>query len=273
MFRCLNLLLFCFISYSGTPPVGTTPVSVTEKKGGNVTLTCESEAREISVVELNRLSENILVCEKEECKSENDRVFKEGSCDVVIKDLIYSDAGKYTLNVFYNNDQTEVKRLTLKYHLHIHDAISVKKGEDLKLDVLLINADKVERNSSEGWTEVWMRGHGVNSDRLTVSDETLIINEFTVTDTGTYRVLDYEGETLITVSVTESGSGSKGKLDTEDNTHNEQLTAVYWFWGVGLPVILLVVVGVIVFVVIKKPKCLNRLYSPPTDQNTKEPDL
>ncbi|XDV33528.1 hypothetical protein PO909_003914 [Leuciscus waleckii] len=82
------------------------------------------------------------------------------------------------------------------------DEISVKKGEKVKLDVLLINADKVERNSSEGWTEVWTRGHGVNSDRLTVSDETLIINEFTVTDTGTYRVLDYEGETLITVSVT-----------------------------------------------------------------------
>ena len=82
------------------------------------------------------------------------------------------------------------------------DEISVQKGEDLKLDVLLINAYKVERNSSEGWTEVWTRGHGVNSDRLTVSDETLIINEFTDTDTGTYRVLDYEGETLITVSVT-----------------------------------------------------------------------
>ncbi|CAM4640647.1 unnamed protein product [Leuciscus chuanchicus] len=109
------------------------------------------------------------------------------------------------------------------------DEISVKKGEDLKLDVLLINADKVERNSSEGWTEVWTRGHGVNSDRLTVSDETLIINEFTDTDTGTYRVLDYEGETLITVSVTESVLDWKGNLidtdedktdDTEHRTHD-----------------------------------------------------
>ena len=87
----------------------------------------------------------------------------------------------------------------------------MQKGEDLKLDVLLINADKVERNSSEGWTEVWTRGHGVNSDRLTVSDETLIINEFTVSDTGTYRVLDHEGETLITVSVT----GERRSVDEE----------------------------------------------------------
>ncbi|XDV33498.1 hypothetical protein PO909_003894 [Leuciscus waleckii] len=209
---------------------GTTPVSVTEKTGGNVTLTCESEDRDISVVELNRPSENILVCEKEECKSENDRVFKEGSCDVVIKDLIFSDAGKYTLNVYYNNDQTEVKPQTLKYHLHIHDEISVQKGEDLKLDVLLINADKVEHQNtiSSEWTEVWRRGHGVNSDRLTDHDGNLTINEFTANDTGTYRVLDSNNEIWITVSVTvsstESGSGSKGKLETEDNTHNEQLS-------------------------------------------------
>ncbi|XDV33493.1 hypothetical protein PO909_003890, partial [Leuciscus waleckii] len=155
------------------------------------------------------------VCEKRNCRG---RVFKEGSCDVVIKDLIYSDAGKYFTHVYYTNNQTEVKRLILEYHLHIHDEISVKKGEDLKLDVVLINADKVERNSSEGWTEVWTRGHGVNSDRLTVSDETLIINEFTVTDTGTYRVLDYEGEILITVSVTESVLDWKGNLiDTDED--------------------------------------------------------
>ena len=91
------------------------------------------------------------------------------------------------------------------------DDISVKKGEDLKLDVLLINADKVERNSSEGWTEVWTRGHGVNSDRLNDSDGNLIINEFTANDTGTYRVLDSNNKTLITVSVT----GERRSVDEE----------------------------------------------------------
>ncbi|XP_077086252.1 uncharacterized protein LOC143738157 [Siphateles boraxobius] len=96
------------------------------------------------------------------------------------------------------------------------DEISVKKGEDLKLDVVLINADKVERNSRSGWTEVWRRGHGVSSDRLIISDQTLIIHDFTVTDTGTYRVLDSNNEALITVTVTESVLDSKGNLNDTD---------------------------------------------------------
>ncbi|XDV33546.1 hypothetical protein PO909_003926 [Leuciscus waleckii] len=225
MFLNLLLLLFCFISHCGT-----TPVSVMGKKGSSVTLTCESEAREITRIVLSKLSKNILVCENEKCRSENSRVFKKGSCDIIIKDLRFSDAGKYILRVYYNNPQAEEKRQTLEYHLHIHDAISVQKGEDLKLDVLLINADKVERNSSEGWTEVWTRGHGVNSDRLTVSDETLIINEFTVTDTGTYRVLDYEGETLITVSVTESVSTGEHKGSPHPDRES-------WSWSENLCVL------------------------------------
>ncbi|XP_067267416.1 uncharacterized protein [Chanodichthys erythropterus] len=181
------------------------------------------------------------------------RFFKKGSCDIFMKDLHLSDAGKYILRVYYNTP-TKVERQIRTYHLQIHDEISVKTGEQLKMDVLLINADKVERNSSGEWTEVWTRGHGVSSDRLTDRDETLTIKEFTVSDTGTYRVLDSDNETLITVTVTESGTGSVGEQQG-DTEH------MYWFWRVGLPVILLVLVGVIVFVVIKKRQRLNRGYS------------
>uniref|UniRef100_A0A673I7Y6 Immunoglobulin subtype domain-containing protein n=1 Tax=Sinocyclocheilus rhinocerous TaxID=307959 RepID=A0A673I7Y6_9TELE len=80
--------------------------------------------------------------------------------------------------------------------------ISVKTGEQLKLDVLLSRADKVETNSSGEWTEVWKRGHGVWSERLSDTDGNLTIKNFTSNDTGTYRVLDSEGELLITVTVT-----------------------------------------------------------------------
>ncbi|XP_051728027.1 uncharacterized protein LOC127500693 isoform X25 [Ctenopharyngodon idella] len=111
--------------------------------------------------------------------------------------------------------------LCLVYH---SDEISVKTGEELKMDVLLINADKVETNSSGEWTEVWTRGHGVRSDRLTDSDGNLTINDFTSTDTGTYRVLDSEGEILITVTVTESSTRSKGKLDTDEDKPDEKYT-------------------------------------------------
>ncbi|KAG1924958.1 hypothetical protein F2P79_025848 [Pimephales promelas] len=187
----LLLLLLCFISYSGS-----SSISVSGLKGGIVTLSCGSEDREIVDISLFHRSKKIPVCERN-CSG---RVCKEGSCDVIINNLIYRDAGKYFLHVYYNNDQTEVKRLMLEYKLHIHDEISVKKGEDLKLDVLLTNADKVERNSGSGWTELWRRGHGVSSDGLSVSEQTLIIHEFTDTDSGSYRVLDSNNEALVTVT-------------------------------------------------------------------------
>lgn len=83
------------------------------------------------------------------------------------------------------------------------DEISVENGEELKLDVLS-NADKVEHQSktSTEWTEVWSRTDGVQNERLTDTDGNLSINNFTASDTGTYRVLDSEGAILITVAVT-----------------------------------------------------------------------
>ncbi|XP_051728002.1 uncharacterized protein LOC127500693 isoform X3 [Ctenopharyngodon idella] len=216
-FNRLNLLLLlCLVYHSES-----SSISVSGIKGGSVTLSCDFEDREILVISLISRSENIPVCQEKNCSG---RVFKEGSCDIIIKDLIFSDAGKYILIVYYNNDQREVERRILEYHLHIQDEISVKTGEELKMDVLLINADKVETNSSGEWTEVWTRGHGVRSDRLTDSDGNLTINDFTSTDTGTYRVLDSEGEILITVTVTESSTRSKGKLDTDEDKPDEKYT-------------------------------------------------
>ncbi|ROL46825.1 hypothetical protein DPX16_1052 [Anabarilius grahami] len=102
---------------------GSVPASVTGQKESRVTLSCEFEDREISDIVLSSWSKDILVCQNEECESENGRVFKEGSCDIVIKDLIFSDAGKYFLRVYYTDDQGEVKRRILEYHLHIHGKV------------------------------------------------------------------------------------------------------------------------------------------------------
>ncbi|XP_077086314.1 uncharacterized protein LOC143738187 [Siphateles boraxobius] len=253
MFRWLNLLLlFCFIKYRETTIAGNILIHVTGQKGENATLSCNIDARDIIHVILNSQSKNIPVCENEGCES--GRVFQKGSCDVIIKDLIFSDAGKYILRVHYNN--TPVPQIR-EYHLQIHDEISVKKGEKVKLDVLLINADKVERNSRSGWTEVWRRGHGVSSDRLTDRDGNLTINEFTANDTGTYRVLDSEGEILITVTVTESRTDSGSPGEHKDDTEPQS-------WIIGLSVIgalaVLVLLGFIIFVAIRKYKCLNGGY-------------
>uniref|UniRef100_A0A8C2FN15 Uncharacterized protein n=1 Tax=Cyprinus carpio TaxID=7962 RepID=A0A8C2FN15_CYPCA len=100
--------------------------------------------------------------------------------------------------------------------------ISVKIGEELKLDVLLPNARQVmhQNISSTEWKKVWKkdsksRVNRVN-DRLNDSNGTLSIKEFTADDAGTYRVLGFEGEILITVTVTDeksiSSTESRGNL-------------------------------------------------------------
>ncbi len=80
----------------------------------------------------------------------------------------------------------------------------MKIGEQLKLDVLLPNADKVQHQSrrSTEWMEVWRRTGGVQRERIIISDGNLNINPFTANDTGSYRVLDSERNLLITVTVT-----------------------------------------------------------------------
>ncbi|XP_016109335.1 uncharacterized protein [Sinocyclocheilus grahami] len=238
MFRCWNLLLLCLVYHSGN-----TSKPVSGKKGGNVTLTCEHEANNIVHIELFSRSEDIDVCQDEECSV---RVFKEGNCDVVIKNLSFSDAGKYYLRVYYTNDQTELKRLIRTYQLHIHDEITVKTGEELKMHVLLSNADKVEKSSSGEWREVWSRTDGVQSDRLNENDENLIFKVFLNRDAGIYRVLDTEGEILITVTVTESGTESKDKLDTDKDKTEDTEQHKKWI----VPVVCLVILAVIVISVI-----------------------
>ncbi|KAL0147346.1 hypothetical protein M9458_057347, partial [Cirrhinus mrigala] len=121
-----------------------------------------------------------------------------------MEDLSFSDAGKYFLIIYYCNDQAELKRKIRTYQLHIHDEIALKKGKPLQLDILLPNVNKVQHQSrsSTEWKVVWSRSHRVQSERITDHDGNLTILQFMDSDAGSYRVLDSEGEILITVTVT-----------------------------------------------------------------------
>ncbi|XP_052460451.1 uncharacterized protein LOC128018752 [Carassius gibelio] len=240
------LLLLVLITYSAQ--FKTFSIYVSGKERGNVTLTCQLETNKISDIILNTLSEIIAVCETEECRG---RVFKEGNCDVVIKNLSFSDAGKYFLRIYYNNDRTD-----LEYQLHIHDEISVKTGEELKMSVLVSDAAKVKTNSSGEWKEVWTRGHGVQSDRMNDTDDgNLIIKSFLDRDAGSYRVLDTEGEILITVTVRES----KEKLELTDDIKYDSV--VSW---IALTVVVLLLALILTAVTLHKRllrgylRCLSR---------------
>ncbi|KTF71690.1 hypothetical protein cypCar_00048782, partial [Cyprinus carpio] len=214
------LLSFCFVYHSGAS-------TVKFKNGDNATLTCKYEAKDISDIRFIRQGKpvhfaDIPICE--EYTKGSGRVCKKEACDIIIKDLIFSDAGNYIFRFNYKNALTD-----LTYQLHIYDEICVNIGEQLKLDVLLSEADKVQHQSSgsKKWKEVWKRGHGVQNDQLNDRDGNLIINNFTASNSGTYKVLGSEGETLITVTVEGSRSGGKLKSDAEQHKH--------WIGPAGLP--------------------------------------
>ncbi len=97
---------------------GNTDIPVSGKKGGNITLTCEFKNDKIFEIDLFSQSDDIDVCQEKSCSG---RVFKQRDCDVVIKNLTFSDAGKYTLRVHYSNDETNVaQQKEWNYQLHIH---------------------------------------------------------------------------------------------------------------------------------------------------------
>ncbi|XP_052389115.1 uncharacterized protein LOC127935356 isoform X3 [Carassius gibelio] len=269
MFRCFNLLLllFCQVYHSET-----SSISVSGEKGGNIRLRCEHEDDNIVQIDLFKLSDNISrfisVCETEECSG---RVFKEGNCDVVIKNLIFSDAGKYTLDIYYDNDQTELEpnndrtvpreQKKWTYQLHIHDEISVKTGEELKMSVLVSDADKVKTNSSGEWKEVWTRDHGVQSDRMNDdNDGNLIIKSFLDSDAGTYRVLDTEGEILITVTASGTELLEKHKNDTGQHKN----------WIVPVVVCLLILAVIVISVFIWRRQHRDHTQVQENTENTQE---
>ncbi|RXN15546.1 nurim [Labeo rohita] len=114
--------------------------------------------------------------------------------------------GTITLPCFLSNreDFTTVLRFGPKTQSKkTQYEISVNFGEELKLDVLLPNADKVQHQGtrSTGWKEDWSRTDGVQSERITFKDGKLIISHFTSRDRGSYRVLDPDEELLITIKI------------------------------------------------------------------------
>ncbi|XP_043088953.1 uncharacterized protein LOC122335207 isoform X2 [Puntigrus tetrazona] len=237
------LLLFGLIYHSHS---GNKNLPVTGKRDGNLTLLCEIEDKQILHVELFSESGTIDVCQTEGC---SERVSKTAACDVLIKNLSFSDAGKHTLRVYYSNNQTSVAQNKERiYQIHIYDEITVKTGKPIKLHVLMSNAHKVEKNSSEGWKKVWERGHGLWSDRMNVSDGDLIIKAFTDNDAGTYRVLDAEDETLITVNITESDTKLKEKLDKDEDKTNHTEEHGIWIWPVVVCSLILVLIGIGFFI-------------------------
>ncbi len=71
------------------------------------------------------------------------------------------------------------------------------------LDELPRVAKSVEHLTNPHWTEVWRRGKGALTDRLTYKNGRLTIKNFSSSDAGIYRVLNSSGGgILITLTLT-----------------------------------------------------------------------
>ncbi len=121
---CIELNIYIFCLFAGIPPVGTHSNSVTGKKGGNITL--QENNKNMNLI---RRSKSILDCQNGKCEKKTANVqgiCKEGVCDIVIKNLSFSDAGKYILRYSHTNDPTE-KVQQNKYQLHIQGKVKTEQ--------------------------------------------------------------------------------------------------------------------------------------------------
>ncbi|TRY97374.1 hypothetical protein DNTS_032896 [Danionella cerebrum] len=192
------LLLLCVRGAFQTDPV---LLFVCGRRGGNVTLPCQSELREITALSFERTSGNIPLCETEEgCSG---RARKRGTCDVLITDLIFSDAGRYSALIYHRDDESELQRVMRTYHLQVHEERLAEAGRPLELEVLLAGADQVQHQDESGSErkQIWRRNTRIQKDGVEIRDERLIISSFTAADAGEYTVLEDDGEMLISVSV------------------------------------------------------------------------
>ncbi|XP_026088208.1 uncharacterized protein LOC113062514 isoform X4 [Carassius auratus] len=153
--------------------------------------------------------------------------------------------------------------LLLFCQVYHSDEISVKTGEELKMSVLVSNADKVKTNSSGEWKEVWTRDHGVQSDRMNDdNDGNLTIKSFLDSDAGTYRVLDTEGEILITVTASGTESPETHKNDTGQHKN--------WIVSVVVCLVILVVAVIVISVIIWRRQHRDHTQVQENTENTQE---
>ncbi|XP_051551571.1 uncharacterized protein LOC127439359 [Myxocyprinus asiaticus] len=195
--------------------LGGIPEPLSGKEGDNITFPCDSGIIEIYNVILKAYGTN-------QHKEYTGRVSQIGSCTIILTDLRRSDAGLFTLIVYKTSEMAFNKIFIVS----IKDEFSLKTGENLTLEVLLRKTERVvhERIGGAEFTPVWIKGKGVQSDRLTESNEDLIIREFIANDSGTYRALDSDGNTLITVNVTENVTESDQDRQHQDNTTSSTST-------------------------------------------------
>lgn len=83
---------------------------------------------------LIRRSKSVLHCQNGKCENKTENVqgiCKEGVCDIIIKNLSFSDAGKYILRFIYTNDPTEKMQQNKTYQLQIYGKVKTEQTSNI----------------------------------------------------------------------------------------------------------------------------------------------
>ncbi|XP_058624213.1 uncharacterized protein LOC131535477 [Onychostoma macrolepis] len=162
------------------------------------------------------------------------RVHESGSCDLILQGLKTTDAGKYMADVYDNSGVISSN----SYDVHVKVSLTGRKGEELMFDDLPREAESVTHLTNADCTEVWRRGQGVLTDRLTHKNDRLSIESFSSSDAGTYRVLNSTGGILVTLTLTELGPMERGGTKVPSASSITRVS-----WSAALPFLIGLFVG------------------------------
>ncbi len=102
--------------FAETPAVDSSKIPVTGEKGGSITLPYTFRDQDIIKITLAHFSKKTrIVCDKK-CSDQK-------TSGIILKNLNISDAGTYTLNVFYDENTHVLEPQITKYELQIHGKV------------------------------------------------------------------------------------------------------------------------------------------------------
>ncbi|KAF4100998.1 hypothetical protein G5714_019194 [Onychostoma macrolepis] len=204
----VNLHWYLTLSLAFVLP-GAASVPVEGQKGDNITLPC-LKTREDFTTLLKFGSKTAYGAGQD--GHFRGRVHESGSCDLILQGLKTTDAGKYMADVYDNSGVISSN----SYDVHV----------------------KVSLTGRKDCTEVWRRGQGVLTDRLTHKNDRLSIESFSSSGAGTYRVLNSTGGILVTLTLTELGPMERGGTKVPSASSITRVS-----WSAALPFLIGLFVG------------------------------
>ncbi|KAJ8375204.1 hypothetical protein SKAU_G00057840 [Synaphobranchus kaupii] len=131
--------------------------------------------------------------------------FKAGDCSLLLRDVRFSDARLYESYVSEGKGRRFIRSVELSVKDHKYrETVAAGKSLQLKLHTTQAATVVFVGNEVAGAVVVWQRGGGGSGQggRLSEGEKELTLSDVKLEDSGTYKVLDPQGQVVSTVDVT-----------------------------------------------------------------------